>query len=75
MRAVLRPAALGLQEGEIGVRLGMARTTVHHHVKGIYGRLGVRCRAHATGHALRLGVVTAEELVAAAEAATAAYVG
>jgi DNA-binding CsgD family transcriptional regulator len=72
-RLVLVQLCAGLDEAEIAARLGLGRQTVHRHLKRIYEALRVRRKVHAIGHALRLRLVTAEDLVAAAEAASAAY--
>ncbi len=50
---VLRLVARGLTNRDIGERLSLSESTVHHHVLHIYGKIGVSTRAAATLFALQ----------------------
>ena len=54
---VLRLAAQGCTDREIGRRLGISRYTVAHHLERARARLGACNRAQLTGEALRRGLI------------------
>ena len=54
---VLALAAEGLDNGMIGRRLGIARSTVKHHLEAIFGKLGVHGRMEAVREGMRRGLV------------------
>jgi len=53
---VLRLAATGLTDAEIGVRLYISARTVSQHLRSIYAKLGIRSRAAATRYAMEHGL-------------------
>lgn len=53
--AVLRLAARGMTNREIGQALSISHRTVQGHLANLYGKLGVRTRTEAVTEALRLG--------------------
>ncbi len=53
---------------EIADLLGVAESTVKTHVKNLFRKLRVKSRAFAIGRALRLGLLSAQELVTTVEA-------
>ena len=55
-REVLDLIVAGLSNGEIAERLVISPKTAEHHVGRILGKLGVRSRAEAAAHAVRLGL-------------------
>lgn len=55
-REVLALLAAGLSNAEIAERLVIAPKTAEHHVSRILSKLGVRGRAEAAAHAVRLGL-------------------
>lgn len=61
-RQVLRLAANGHTNGQIGRHLGIGYTTVCRHLADAYAALGARDRANAVGLALRLGDLTPGEI-------------
>jgi DNA-binding CsgD family transcriptional regulator len=54
---VLGLAAEGLDNGMIGRRLGITRSTVKHHLEAIFGKLGVHGRMEAVREGMRRGLV------------------
>jgi DNA-binding NarL/FixJ family response regulator len=54
---VLRLAAEGLDNGVIGRRLGISRSTVKHHLEAVYAKLGVHGRMEAVREGVRRGMV------------------
>jgi two-component system, NarL family, response regulator LiaR len=62
-KEVLRLIALGLANKEIAGRLGIGRGTVKTHVSNLLGKLGMQSRTQAALHAVRIGLVTADEVV------------
>jgi len=56
-REVLAWLSRGLTNREIGVRLGIAESTVKTHLAGLYAKLGVSDRAGAVAEAARRGVL------------------
>ena len=58
---VLRLAALGHSNKEIGRRLGITALTAKTHVGNILGKLGVPSRTHAALYAVRIGLVSADD--------------
>ena len=55
-REVLRLLATGLSNAEIADRLIIAPKTAEHHVGRVLAKLGVRSRAEAAAHAVRMGI-------------------
>ena len=55
--AVLALVADGLDNGVIGRRLGIARSTVKHHLEAIFAKLGVHGRMEAVREGMRRGMV------------------
>ena len=51
---VLELIALGMSNSRIGVTLNISEKTAGHHVSRILAKLGVRNRAEAAAHAVRL---------------------
>jgi NarL family two-component system response regulator LiaR len=64
-KEVLRLVALGYANKEIAVRLGIGSGTVKTHVSNVLGKLGAQSRTQAALHAVRIGLVTAEEVASA----------
>jgi two-component system response regulator DesR len=56
-REILRLAALGYTNPEIGARVHLSRDTVKQHTRVLYARLGVRGRAGAVHVARQLGAI------------------
>ena len=54
---VLRAAATGRTNKEIGARLGLSTRTVDRHVSNILSKLGVPSRAGATSYAYEHGLI------------------
>jgi NarL family two-component system response regulator LiaR len=59
---VLRQLALGLSNKEIAAALRIGEETVKSHVAGILGRLQVENRSQAIVRAIKLGIVSLDEL-------------
>lgn len=59
-RDVLALVAKGLDDADIGVVLGISRTTAHYHVENAKGRLGAGTRAQAVALAIARGWIDAE---------------
>jgi NarL family two-component system response regulator LiaR len=59
---VLRALSLGLSNKQIATRLGIGEGTVKTHVSSLLGKLGVQSRTQAALHAVRLGLVRADEV-------------
>src|SRR5205085_11524319 len=59
---VLRLVALGLANKEIARRLSIGVGTVKTHVSNLLAKLGLQSRTQAALHAMRIGLVTANEL-------------
>lgn len=56
-REIVAALAAGLTNKEIGSRLGLSPKTVMHHTTSVYRKLGVRGRAEAVAHAVRVGMI------------------
>jgi DNA-binding NarL/FixJ family response regulator len=56
----LRLLAHGLADAAIARRLAISEKTVGAHLSRIYGKLGVRGRVEAVGHAYRTGLVRSD---------------
>lgn len=54
---VLALVAEGLDNGVIGRRLGVSRSTVKHHLEAIFAKLGVHGRMEAVREGMRRGMV------------------
>ncbi len=61
-RQVLSLAACGLRDGEIGSRLQLSRSTVRQHLCAIHQQLNARNTTHAVVIALRLKILTLDEV-------------
>jgi DNA-binding NarL/FixJ family response regulator len=59
---VLRLVSLGLSNKEIARRLDIREGTVKTHVSSLLGKLGLQSRTQAALHAVRLGLVRADEV-------------
>jgi DNA-binding NarL/FixJ family response regulator len=59
---VLRLVALGLANKEIAVRLSIGSGTVKTHVSNVLAKLGMQSRTQAALYAIRIGLVTADEV-------------
>jgi NarL family two-component system response regulator LiaR len=59
---VLRLVSVGLANKEIARRLGIGDGTVKTHVSSLLGKLGLQSRTQAALHAVRIGLVSAEEI-------------
>jgi len=59
---VLRLISLGLANKEVARRLGIGDGTVKTHVSNILGKLGVQSRTQAALYAVRIGLVSPEEV-------------
>lgn len=59
---VLRLVSLGLANKEIARRLGIGEGTVKTHVSSMLGKLGLQSRTQAALHAVRIGLVSPEEV-------------
>jgi DNA-binding NarL/FixJ family response regulator len=57
---ILRLLAHGLADAAIARRLVISEKTVGAHLSRIYGKLGVRSRAEAVGHAYRTGLLRSD---------------
>lgn len=57
---VLRLAAYGLANKEIGANLGIRTQTVQVHLRNIFGKLGVGNRSEAVARAIQFGWITLE---------------
>ena len=60
-REVVRYAALGLHNAEIGQKLRVTEQTVKTHLNNIFKKVSVRDRAELTLYAIRAGVVAVHE--------------
>lgn len=60
-REIVRYAALGLHNAEIGQKLRITEQTVKTHLNNIFKKVGVRDRVELTMYAIRAGVVTVHE--------------
>jgi DNA-binding NarL/FixJ family response regulator len=56
-REILRLMALGLQTGEIAVRLGLSLSTVRNHIQNVLVKLGAHSKLEAVATAVRSGIV------------------
>jgi two-component system, NarL family, response regulator LiaR len=63
---VLRLVALGLANKEIAVRLGIGSGTVKTHVSNLLAKLSMQSRTQAALYAVRIGLVTADEVATSA---------
>jgi NarL family two-component system response regulator LiaR len=61
-REVLRLVSLGLANKEIATRLGIGEGTVKTHVSSVLGKLGLQSRTQAALHAVRIGLVSPDEV-------------
>jgi DNA-binding NarL/FixJ family response regulator len=59
---VLRLISLGLANKEIARRLGIGEGTVKTHVSSLLGKLGLQSRTQAALHAVRIGLVSPDEV-------------
>jgi two-component system, NarL family, response regulator LiaR len=59
---VLRLVSLGLANKEIAQRLAIGEGTVKTHVSSMLGKLGLQSRTQAALHAVRIGLVSPEEV-------------
>jgi DNA-binding NarL/FixJ family response regulator len=59
---VLRLVSLGLANKEIARRLGIGEGTVKTHVSSLLGKLGLQSRTQAALHAVRIGLITSDEV-------------
>jgi DNA-binding NarL/FixJ family response regulator len=59
---VLRLVSLGLANKEIARRLGIGEGTVKTHVSSLLGKLGLQSRTQAALHAVRIGLVSPDEV-------------
>jgi two-component system, NarL family, response regulator LiaR len=59
---VLRLISLGLANKEVARRLGIGDGTVKTHVSSVLGKLGVQSRTQAALHAVRIGLVSPDEI-------------
>jgi DNA-binding CsgD family transcriptional regulator len=62
---VLRLAARGLPNKEIGARLSISPKTVGNHIEHIYTKIGASTRAMASLYAMQHGLLPEEEFVPA----------
>jgi two-component system, NarL family, response regulator LiaR len=62
---VLRLVSIGLANKVIARRLGIGEGTVKTHVSSLLGKLGLQSRTQAALHAVRMGLVSPEEIGAA----------
>ena len=62
-RAVLRAFSYSDSREEIAARLRVAPATVKSHIESLYRKLRVRSRGFAVGRALRLGLITPQDLI------------
>jgi DNA-binding NarL/FixJ family response regulator len=60
-REVVRYAALGLRNAEIGQKLRVTEQTVKTHLNNVFKKVGVRDRVELAMYAIRLGVVAVHE--------------
>ena len=60
-REIVRYAALGLHNAEIGRKLRITEQTIKTHLNNIFKKVGVRDRAELTMYAIRAGIVTVHE--------------
>jgi NarL family two-component system response regulator LiaR len=61
-REVLRLVSVGLANKEIAMRLGIGEGTVKTHVSSVLGKLGLQSRTQAALHAVRIGLVSPDEV-------------
>ena len=55
-KEVLALISRGMRNVDVAEQLSMAESTVAHHIKSIYRKLGISSRAEASWHAARLGL-------------------
>ncbi|CAA6677600.1 MULTISPECIES: response regulator transcription factor [unclassified Lentimonas] len=55
---ILKLLADGCSRSEIGVKLSVATVTVDYHLRGLYGKLGVRSTTAAVAKAFRSGILS-----------------
>lgn len=60
---VLRLAAVGQSNNEIGVRLGLSVSTVKSRLRSVFGKLEVDGRTQAVAAAMALGILSDEHLI------------
>lgn len=60
-REIVRCVALGLRNAEVADRLGITEVTVKSHLNNVFQKLGLRDRVQLTLHAIRAGIVGANE--------------
>jgi len=63
-REVLRLVALGLANKEIAARLGIGSGTVKTHVSNLLSKLNMQSRTQAALYAVKIGLVSADEVAA-----------
>lgn len=63
-REVLNELVLGLSDRQIAMALNLSAATVRHHLKQVYGKLGVHNRTTAALFAVLSGLVEPPPLVA-----------
>lgn len=61
-REILRLIATGATNQRIAHELNISINTVKVHIRNIFGKIGVTCRAEAVMYAVRTGLVQADEL-------------
>ena len=60
-REIVRHVALGLRNAEVASRLAISEVTVKTHLNNIFRKLGLRDRVELTLHAVRTGLVGAND--------------
>jgi len=60
-REIVRHVALGMRNAEVAKRLSISEVTVKTHLNNVFQKLGIRDRVGLTLHAVRTGIVGADE--------------